>query len=170
MRKHIPLILGLLLLAVPARAQDAHETDAEREVSALLAAFPIVVVHFWAPWCDNSVTELRSGWYEVVEDTAFSDVAFAFVTVWNDGESGRALLDRYAIPRSAPEFVLPDLGPSSQAENRRRRFLDLPLAWIPATWIFHQGGQLAYAFNYGELRMETLRQAIEDTRRSWAPE
>ena len=54
------------------------------------------VVHFWAPWCGNSLAELESGWYEVIENNP--DVSFTFVTIWSDGEAGQETLDRYAIP------------------------------------------------------------------------
>ena len=45
----------------------ADLTDAERAVAETIEADGIHVVHFWAPWCDNSIAELRAGWYEAVE-------------------------------------------------------------------------------------------------------
>lgn len=160
-------LLALILAAQPIRGQDGDLTDAERAVQARIGQGRIVVVHFWAPWCGNSINELRAGWYEIVEDSMHADVDFLFVTIWNNGESGRDVMARYGLPASLFETTQADFGPSSDRANRRRTFLGLPVTWIPTTWIFRPDGPLAYAFNYGELRMETLRQAILDTRSPW---
>ncbi len=140
-------------------------TDAERRVAELLSTDGLHVVHFWAPWCDNSVAELRSGWYELVE--RHPEVSFTFVTVWNDGESGRETLDRYGLPERVLELRQPDFGPSDDKAQRRRTFLGLPVTWVPTTWVFRDGGTLAYAFNYGELEMAQLDRAIAGARSSW---
>ncbi len=188
------LLLGLLLTAAPTLAQTPAEasdmpdhttprdpgatvlpdttagtapsmTDAERRVADRIEAGGLHVVHFWAPWCDNSVAELRAGWYELVE--RHPEVHFTFVTVWNDGESGREMLDRYGLPARVLELTQPDLGPSDDKAQRRRAFLGLPVTWIPTTWVFRDGGTLAYAFNYGELEMGQLDQAIAGARSTW---
>ena len=44
----------------------AAMTPAEKSVDAIVRTDGIHVVHFWAPWCSNSIDELRNGWYEVV--------------------------------------------------------------------------------------------------------
>ena len=138
-------------------------TDAERAVQALLLEDGVHVVHFWAPWCDNSLNELAEGWYEVVE--ANPEVDFAFVTVWNDDAVGEEMLARYAIPERVARLVVP--APKPEAADRRMTFLGLPVSWIPTTWVFNRHGQLAYAFNYGELTMPQLQQALDGAARAW---
>ena len=143
--------------------QDLTETEAA--VQRTIEGEGVHVVHFWAPWCGNSRAEFESGWYEVV--AAHPEVSFTFVTVWNDGDDGAATLARYGIPDSATILAQPDRGPSADRDARRRTFLGLPLSWTPTTWIFNRGGQLAYAFNYGEVSAERLEAAIEDARAGW---
>jgi hypothetical protein len=145
--------------------EGAALTPAERAVREQIVQDGLHVVHFWAPWCDNSRAELERGWYEVIERNA--DVSFTFVTIWNDGEDGRDVLDRYAIPPSVTVLTQEDFGPSENKPTRRRRFLGLPVTWIPTTWVFHKHGELAYAFNYGELEMDQLQQALDGARSTW---
>lgn len=140
-------------------------TEAEEQVQDIIAEDGVHVIHFWAPWCPNSTGELSNGWYEVVEQ--HENVSFTFVTVWNDGESGRETLDQYAIPDRVVELTQPDHGPSDREEERRRSFLGLPVTWIPTTWIFHNNGELAFAMNYGEMDMETLSHLIDLTHQDW---
>ncbi|NNF57062.1 MAG: thioredoxin [Rhodothermaceae bacterium] len=142
-----------------------ESTEAEQAVQVRIAEDGVHVVHFWAPWCGNSIAELQSGWYEVIEANA--DVSFTFVTIWNDGETGQATLDRYAIPASVTVLAQPDYGPSDDRSNRRRTFLGHTLTWTPTTWIFRNNGTLAYAFNYGEVSPAMLQQAINDAHASW---
>ena len=140
-------------------------TETERVVRRTIEREGVHVVHFWAPWCGNSRAEYETGWYEVVE--AHPEVSFTFVTIWNDGDDGAEALARYGIPESATVLAQPDHGPSADRELRRRTFLGLPLSWTPTTWVFNRGGQLAYAFNYGEVSADMLRTAIADARAGW---
>ena len=140
-------------------------TEAEKRVRDIIAQDGVHVVHFWAPWCPNSKNELKNGWYEVVEQ--YEGVSFTFVTIWNDGESGAKTLDRYAIPDRVLELTQPDRGPSEEEANRRKEFLDLPVTWIPTTWVFHNNGELAFAMNYGEMDMKTLSHLINMTQKDW---
>ena len=140
-------------------------TEAERTVFETVQREGVHVVHFWAPWCGNSRAEFETAWYEVVE--AHPEVSFTFVTIWNDGDDGAATLARYGIPETATVLAQPDRGPSADRDARRRTFLGLPLSWTPSTWVFNRGGQLAYAFNYGEVSAERLEAAIEDARAGW---
>ena len=144
----------------------ADLTPTEQAVREQVLEDGVHVVHFWAPWCDNSVSELRNGWYEVIE--ANPDVSFTFVTIWSDGATGQETLDRYAIPPSVTVLTQEDYGPSDDETNRRRRFLGLPVTWIPTTWVFHDNGVLAYAFNYGELTMAQLQQALDGAHSEWS--
>ncbi len=44
--------------------------------------------------------------------------------------------------------------------------MDLPLTWVPTTWIFRDG-RLRYALNYGEVRFPLLQQLIRDAADPW---
>lgn len=151
---------------MPALPDTTARTDAEQRVADLVQTDGIHVVHFWAPWCGNSIAELRNGWYEVVE--RHPEVSFTFVTIWNDDESARETMDEYGLPERVLELTQPDFGPSDDKTQRRRVFLDLPVTWIPTTWVFRDGGKLAYAFNYGELEMEQIDRAIAGARSEWS--
>lgn len=135
-------------------------TPAEQRVQDLIAQDGVHVIHFWAPWCDNSRNEFANGWFGVVERHA--DVTFAFVTVRNGGELGQPVLDKYAIPDRVTTLAHPSARPREQFT-----FLDLPITWIPTTWIFHQHGELAFAMNYGEMDMDTLDRLIQMTKQDW---
>lgn len=144
-------------------------TPAEKRVKDIVSGDGIHVIHFWAPWCGNSRSELQNGWYELIgQYQNRKDVTFTFVTIWNDGESGRDRMNQYLIPPATEEITTPN--ESSDDELRRKIFLGLPVTWIPTTWVFHQNGQLAYAFNYGELTMDQLRAAIEGAQSDWPHE
>jgi thiol-disulfide isomerase/thioredoxin len=141
-------------------------SPAEEAVQATIARDGVHVVHFWAPWCDNSTAELGAGWYEVVE--RHPDVSFTFVTVWNDGEIGEDALTRYAIPASVERLVVD--GPRPLRADRRTTFLGMPVSWIPTTWVFNRNGELATAFNYGEATPEQLDAAIDGAASDWPHE
>ncbi len=123
------------------------------------------MLHFWAPWCGNSTRELAAGWADLIARAP--EVRVTFVTVWDDGRSARATMQEYGIPDTVEEVTIPDPGPSEVKENRRRMVLGLPLPWIPATWIFHKNGQLAFALGYGEMAMSTLGTLLDATREAW---
>lgn len=139
-------------------------TEAEKSIQAILSSPGIHVVHFWAPWCGNSVDELPRWRALLGEDRPEATVAF--VTVWNNGHSGREMMDDNGIPSDVVEITQTDRGPSSIKELRRKEFLGLPMTWIPSTWIF-RGDTLAYAINYGEASEAMLRTLIADTERGW---
>jgi len=143
----------------------APATDAEARVQDIITEDGLHVVHFWAPWCPNSKRELENGWADLVADNP--DVTFTFVTVWNNGNDGAAMLDRYDLPARVAEVTQPDLGPSDNEANRRQSFLSHPVTWIPSTWIFHNNGELAFAMNYGEMDMSTIQSLIDATRADW---
>lgn len=140
-------------------------TEAEEQVQNVIANDGLHVVHFWAPWCSNSKAELKNGWASLVRDNP--NVTFTFITVWNDGKAGTAVLDEYDLPDRVTTVAQPDLGPSDNENNRRRSFLTHPVTWIPSTWIFHNNGELAFAMNYGEMQMSTIQSLIDATRTDW---
>lgn len=140
-------------------------TEAEQYVQGVLKQDGLHVVHFWAPWCSNSTGELDNDWGDLVRSNP--NVTFTFVTVWNDGEKGAETLDEYNLPDRVTEVTQPDLGPSDNESNRRRSFLTHPVTWIPSTWIFHNNGELAFALNYGEMKMATIQSLLDVTRKDW---
>ncbi|MFB6229769.1 MAG: TlpA family protein disulfide reductase [Salinibacter sp.] len=140
-------------------------TKAEAFVQDRIRKKGVHVVHFWAPWCPNSKNELANGWAELVAN--HPNVTFTFVTVWNNNEKGASTLDKYDIPDRVVEVTQPDLGPSDEESNRRHSFLSLPVTWIPSTWIFHNRGELAFALNYGEMKMDTIQSLLDATRKDW---
>jgi hypothetical protein len=143
----------------------APRTEAERTVQDVIEEDGVHVVHFWAPWCANSRRELANGWAGLVRDTP--DATFTFVTVWNDGDAGEAVLAEHDLPDRVRVLPQPDLGPSDRESNRRRSFLSHPVTWIPSTWIFHNNGELAFALNYGEMKKSTLQSLLDATRKDW---
>ena len=142
-------------------------TEVEQQVQALLTKDGIHVVHFWAPWCHNSMSEFRKGvWNEII--AAHEDVTFIFVTVYNDGELSASVLEQHDIPDRVHTFAQPDHGNSNRRSNRRRAFLGLPLTWTPTTWIFNRNGKLAFALNYGEVRPALMASLFENVSTNWS--
>jgi thiol-disulfide isomerase/thioredoxin len=139
-------------------------SPAEQQASELAKQEGVTVVHLWAPWCGNCKAELKSGgWTKMVNDNA--DVRFVFVSIWNSGEDGRADLKRNDIGEQPNVTILADPGPR-RGDDKLKRFLDLPVSWIPTTWVF-KGGELRYALNYGEVRFDVLQQFIADSKAEW---
>jgi hypothetical protein len=140
-------------------------SPAEQQISEAVKAPDLSVVHLWAPWCSNCQAELKSGgWLKTVK--ANPQVKFYFVSVWNSGEDGRAMLTKYEIANQPNVTLLADPGPRSGAD-KIKRFLDLPLSWIPTTWVY-KGGDLRFALNYGEVRFDVLQQFFADSNSEWS--
>jgi thiol-disulfide isomerase/thioredoxin len=138
-------------------------SPAEEQVAEAIKAQSISVVHLWAPWCSNCQAELKSGgWTKTVKDNP--EVKFYFVSVWNGGEDGRAMLAKYQIAQQPNVTILADPGP--RGSDHIKQFVGLPLSWIPTTLIF-KGGDLRYALDYGEIRFPILQQLISDSNSGW---
>lgn len=138
-------------------------SPAEEQVAEAVKAQSLSVVHLWAPWCSNCQAELKSGgWIKTVKD--HPEVKFYFVSVWNGGEDGRAMLAKYQIAQQPNVTILADPGP--RGADHIKQFAGLPLSWIPTTLIF-KGGDLRYALNYGEIRFPILQQLISDSNSGW---
>jgi thiol-disulfide isomerase/thioredoxin len=142
----------------------ASPPAAEPQAAEAIKADKTTVVHLWAPWCGNCKAELKSGgWTKMINDNP--DTQFLFVSIWNSGDDGRGALEAHEIGRQPNVMILADPGPRSGPE-KLKRFLDLPVSWIPTTWIF-KGGDLRYALNYGEVRFDVLQQFLEDAKSEW---
>src|SRR4051812_4807798 len=153
------ILAAVALLALPLgiRAQDDLDkalvnNSAEQKVVEAIKSPELSVVHLWAPWCSNCQAELKSGgWKQMVKDNP--QVKFYFISVWNNGEDGAAMLKKYDLADKANVVILADPGP--RGEGKIRQFAGMPLSWIPTTWIY-KGGDLRYALNYGEVRFPVL--------------
>jgi len=154
-----------ILLALLAVASLRAESPAEQKVLDAIKSPDLEVVHLWAPWCSNCQAELKSGgWSKIVDENP--NVKFCFVSVWNDGQDGRAMLKKFGIADQTNVTILADQGPR-RAENKIKQFAGLPLSWIPTTWIY-KSCDLRYALNYGEVRFPVLQQFLEDSQSEWS--
>lgn len=153
----------LSFFAVLGAAITLQAAPAEEHVAEAIKAPGLTVVHLWAPWCSNCKAELKSGgWTKMVKDNP--RVKFYFVSVWNSGDDGRALLTTYELEQQPNVTILADPGP--RGANHIKQFAGLPVSWIPTTWIF-KGGDLRYALNYGEIRFSILQQLVADSNSDW---
>jgi thiol-disulfide isomerase/thioredoxin len=155
------LIFIIFLTAASLRA----ESPAEQSVLAATKSSQPTVVHLWAPWCSNCQAELRTGgWTKMINENP--QVKFCFVSIWNDGQDGRAMLNKFGIANQPNVTILADPGPR-RGENKIKQFAGFPLSWIPTTWIY-KGGDLRYALNYGEVRFPVLQQFLTDSQSEWS--
>jgi len=155
------LILIVLLTATSLRA----EPPADQAVLAAIKSPQTTVVHLWAPWCSNCQAELKTGgWTKMINENP--QVKFYFVSIWNDGQDGRAMLNKFGIAEQQNVTILADPGPR-RGESKIKQFAGLQLSWIPTTWIY-KGGDLHYALNYGEVRFPVLQQFLADSQSEWS--
>ena len=161
--KRFLVLFGAMLWMISATALRALSPAEERLAEAVKAP-GLSVVHLWAPWCSNCQAELKSGgWLKSIKENP--QVKFYFVSVWNGGEDGRAMLTKFEIAGQPNVTILADPGP--RGAGKIKRFFDSPLSWIPTTWIF-KGGDLRYALNYGEVRFDVLQQFLADSNSEWS--
>src|SRR5438270_13476650 len=98
-------IFAALLALNSARA----ESPAEQKILAAIKSPDLSVAHLWAPWCSNCQAELKSGgWLKMVRDNP--QVKFYFVSVWNDGGDGKAMLSKFQIEDQPNVTILADPG------------------------------------------------------------
>ena len=136
----------------------------EAQVAAAVQSPKVTVVHFWATWCDNCRTELKSGgWAKIV--AANPDVNFVFVTV-RDEKPGAPVLAKYGLGPQKNFTNLQHPNPSQIKGEQLASFLGLQLGWVPATWVYRDGKQ-RYAINYGQTRFDMLQQMIADSAGNW---
>lgn len=155
----VALLVSLFASAVLAGS------PAEEQIAEGIKAPGLSVVHLWAPWCSNCQAEMKSGgWMKMVKENP--ETHFYFVSVWNNGEDGRAMLKKFGIDDQPNVAIVADPGPRS-GSGKITRFLDLPVSWIPTTWVY-KGGDLRYALNYGEVRFDVLQQMLVDSTNEWS--
>lgn len=162
MRKFTAAFAFAVFTIVPSQLLAGSPT--EQQVAEAVKSPDLSIVHLWAPWCSNCQAELKSGgWSKMIKENP--QVRFLFVSVWNGGEDGRAMLQKFGIGNQSNVTILADPGP--RGANRIKRFGDLPLGWIPTTWVY-KGGDLRYALNYGEVRFDVLQQFLADSNSEWS--
>ena len=159
-------ILGLFIMAIlTAISSIRAEPAAEQQVREAIKSPDLTVVHLWAPWCSNCQAELRSGgWLKMVKEN--SKTKFIFVSVWNNGNDGRPMLEKFGLTNQTNVTITADPGPRT-GDSKIKQFGGLPLSWIPATWVY-KGGDLRYALNYGEVRFPVLEQFLADSESEWS--
>lgn len=159
------LLLIVLLSAAFINAGFATAASrAEQQLVEAIKAPSLTVVHLWAPWCSNCQAELKSGgWTKMVKENP--QVRFLFVSVWNAGEDGRAMLKKFEIGDQPNVTIIADPGP--RGAGKIKQLAGLPLSWIPTTWVY-KGGDLRYALNYGEVRFDVLQQFLADSNSEWS--
>jgi thiol-disulfide isomerase/thioredoxin len=141
----------------------ASASSAEQQVLNAIKSPDLMVVHLWAPWCSNCKAELKSGgWSRIAKENPRTK--FVFVSVWNNGEDGRAMLEKFQLADLPNVVIVADPGP--RKGDKIKQFAGLPLSWIPTTWIY-KGGDLRYAMNYGEMRFDVLQQFLSDSETEW---
>jgi len=161
----IAAIAGVAAVALFGQENDlVNPAPVEQKVMAAIKSPNVSVVHLWAPWCSNCQAELKSGgWTQTINDNP--NVHFYFVSVWNGGDDGHAMLQKFGVVDKANVTVLADPGP--RGSNHIKQFIGLPVSWIPTTWIYKEG-ELRYALNYGEIRFPVLQQMIADSSSAWS--
>jgi thiol-disulfide isomerase/thioredoxin len=158
--------LRILLLSCAAISPLLYAASpAEQHVAEAVKAPGLSVVHLWAPWCSNCQAEMKSGgWSKMIAENP--ETKFFFVSIWNAGEDGRAMLKKFQIGDQPNVTIVADSGPR-RGDDKIKRFLDLPVSWIPTTWIY-KGGDLRYALNYGEVSFPVLQQFLKDSNSEWS--
>jgi thiol-disulfide isomerase/thioredoxin len=158
----VRLLVLIVLLSAPSLR---GESPAEQALLTAIKSPQTTVVHLWAPWCSNCQAELKTGgWTKMINENP--QVKFYFVSIWNDGQDGRAMLNKFGIAAQPNVTILADPGPR-RGENKIKQLAGLPLSWIPTTWIY-KGGDLRYALNYGEVRFPVLQQFLTDSQSEWS--
>ena len=157
---------GFSILAALVAACSVHaESAADQQVRDAIKAPDLTVVHLWAPWCSNCQAELKGGgWLKMAKENP--KTRFIFVSVWNNGNDGRPILERFGLTNQANVTITADPGPRT-GDAKIKQFAGLPLSWIPTTLVY-KGGDLYYALNYGEIRFPVLQQFLADSESEWS--
>src|SRR4051794_2332821 len=110
-RKLLALILSSALIS----GSSVFAASPAEQVAEAIKSPNTTVVHLWASWCSNCQSELKSGgWLKVVK--ANPQVKFYFVSVWNSGDDGKAMLSKYEIADQPNVVILADPGPRKEGK------------------------------------------------------
>ena len=141
----------LLILFLAAAFFSSHllaGSPVEPQVAEAIKTPGLTILHLWAPWCSNCQAELKSGgWTRTVKDNP--EVRFYFVSVWNNGEDGRALLAKYGITQQPNVIILADPGARGGAHIKQFG----AAVELDSDYLIFKGGDLRYA----ELRRNPFR-------------
>src|SRR5215831_18477304 len=97
----------LLILSVILADTLYAQSPAEQKIHEAVKAPELTVVHLWAPWCSNCQAEFKSGgWTKMINENP--QVKFYFVSVWNDGQDGHAMLNKFGIASQPNVTILAD--------------------------------------------------------------
>jgi thiol-disulfide isomerase/thioredoxin len=163
MRRFFAPLLALAVSTVACTITLA--STAEDQVRDAIKAPDVTVVHLWAPWCSNCQVELKNGgWLKLVKENP--KTKFIFVSVWNNGNDGRPMLERFGLTNQPNVTIAADPGPR-RGDGKIKELAGLPVSWIPTTWVY-KGGDLRYALDYGEVRFPVLQQFLEDSESEWS--
>src|SRR5258705_13140053 len=117
------LRLSILVVLLAAASLRAEPSPAEQQVLSAIKSPDLTVVHLWAPWCSNCQAELKSGgWLKTMKENP--QVKFYFVSIWNNGDDGRAMLKKFEIADQPNVTILADPGP--RTGNKIKQFAGLP--------------------------------------------
>src|SRR5438552_17316174 len=131
-------ILGFsVLIALTATSSIRAEPAAEQQVLDAVKAPELTVVHLWAPWCSNCQVELESGgWLKMAQENP--KTRFIFVSVWNNGNDGHAMLDNFGLTNQSHVTITADTVPRT-GEVENKHFAGFPLSGIPTTGVYTAG-------------------------------
>src|SRR5438094_8721810 len=101
-------ILRVSILAVVLTLGSLHAGSlVEQKVLDAIKSPDLTVVHLWAPWCSNCQAELKTGGgTKILNENP--NVKLYFVSIWNDGQDGRAMLNRFTVADQANVTILAD--------------------------------------------------------------
>src|SRR5436190_6444444 len=104
-------ILGFSILAtLIATSSLRAEPAAEQQAGEAIKSPDPTVVNSWAPWCSNCQAELKSGgWLKMAKENP--KTKFISVSGWNNGNDGRAMLEKFGLTNQANVTITADPGP-----------------------------------------------------------
>jgi thiol-disulfide isomerase/thioredoxin len=160
------IVLALTAFVGTTFGQSALDDHAlEEKLRAEIESRSVTIVHLWAPWCSNCKAEMgQTGWVKFVRE--HPDVRIVFVNIWHNDLEGAPKLRAAGLGDQKNFTSLVHRNPSNQRGTRLEHLLDMPISWLPTTWVY-RSGELRYALNYGEVRFELLDQMVKDAAKEW---